>query len=255
MAKENGDKPPLPPARESELVPVMMAFALAVAAQFALQDRLTLLGIAGYVAAAWLFVTSVRGRFDDTQARMDGEIGAATPDPEAPVDRPAQTATGANRLIYLRNNWRLVTIAEIFRGDIPPARLQSLRPDASPFAGLDEDRDDGEPEPATAETTAATGAARLESWKTSESSESAPKAVKVTRQGDVLVLDTGLGQVQRFDQAGHLLATYDLEGAASLEVLDLDVSPDGRTLYVVDASSKRLQVISLTADEASGEEE
>jgi DNA-binding beta-propeller fold protein YncE len=70
-----------------------------------------------------------------------------------------------------------------------------------------------------------------------------------------LVLDTGLEQVQRFDGAGKLLATYTLEGLAGLEVLDLAVSSDGQTLFVVDAASKRLQVITLTDDVAAGEEE
>jgi hypothetical protein len=42
-----------------------------------------------------------------------------------------------------------------------------------------------------------------------------------------------------------LLATYALSGFADVDVLDLDVSPDGNTLYIVDAASRRLRVISL----------
>jgi len=232
----------------------MMAFALAIAAQFALQDRLTLLGVAGYVVAAWLFVSSVRRQFDTPLAKPAAEAPELTPGPETTGDGPAQSVPGSSRLGYIRHNWRLLTMAEIFRGDIPPARLQPLAPVAAPLAEPVEDRD-VDVGPAGPENAPPSGAAHLESWQTSDSSESSPTAVKVTSQGDVLVLDTGLGQVQRFDQAGHLLATYTLEGGAGLEVLDLDVSPDGQTLYIVDKSSKRLQVISLTGDEASGEEE
>jgi DNA-binding beta-propeller fold protein YncE len=232
----------------------MMAFALAVAAQFALQDRLTLLGVAGYVVAAWLFVTSVRRQFDSASVKPAVEAREATPDQEASGDGPAQAVSGASRLGYVRHNWRLLTMVEIFRGDIPPARLQPLAPVAPLIAEPVEDHD-VDAGSAGPEAAPPSGAVHLESWQTSDSSESSPTAVKVTPQGDVLVLDTGLGQVQRFDQSGHLLATYALEGGAGLEVLDLDVSPDGRTLYIVDNSSKRLQVISLTGDEASGEEE
>ena len=102
----------------------------------------------------------------------------------------------------------------------------------------------------------------MQSWAASESeaagsATSALTAVKVTPQGDVLLLDAGLEQVQRFDDQGNLLATYSLAGLADIELLDLDVSPDGQTLYVVDAASGRLQVISLTdadaGDDSGGE--
>jgi hypothetical protein len=84
---------------------------------------------------------------------------------------------------------------------------------------------------------------------------SAPRAVKVTPLGDTLVLDTTLAQVQRFDARGQLLDTYQVAELADLEIADLAVSPDGWTLYVVDATSYRLQVIALGHDEKVGEEE
>lgn len=247
MADQNGNKAPERSARESELLPAMMAIALAVAAQLALNDGLTLLGVAGYVVATWLFVVSVRGLFDNAPGRPV-EVGApARPDVEAAAAQPAQPPDKLNRLSYLRHNWRLLTIAEIVRGDIPPARLGAQTPGPSlPLGPVAESDVAGAPGAAMA---------RMESWTASESPESAPTAVKVTPQGDVLVLDTGLEQVQRFDEAGNLLATYSLAGLADLEVLDLAMSSDGRRLYIVDAASRRLQVITLANDDSAGEEE
>lgn len=58
--------------------------------------------------------------------------------------------------------------------------------------------------------------------------------------------------MQRFDEQGNLLATYSLSGLAGVDVLDLDVSPDGQTLYVVDAASHHLRVITLADEESTG---
>jgi hypothetical protein len=249
MADKNGDKQPQPPAHEPELLPAMMAIALAVVAQLAIQDGLTLLGLAGYVVAAWLFVASVKGIFEARPGRPAAEM--TQPEPAA-ADAPAsRQPAGAGRLAYLRRNWRLVTLAEIFHGDIPPARFQGLELSAPPQAAPKEAPERKAAPPTAAGKAPAVHPAHLESWAAAGS----PRAVKVTPQGDVLVLDTGLGQVQRFAAGGQLLATYTLAGLTGLEVVDLDVSPDGRTLYVVDAASKRLQVITLSDDEADGEEE
>jgi sugar lactone lactonase YvrE len=89
----------------------------------------------------------------------------------------------------------------------------------------------------------------------SDLAASAPQTIEVTSQGDVLVLDSDAAQVRRHDARGQLLATYPAAELAGLEIADLAVSPDGRTLYVVDAASNRLRVISLTGDEEAGEEE
>jgi DNA-binding beta-propeller fold protein YncE len=149
---------------------------------------------------------------------------------------PAEAIDGADKLRYLRRHWRLVTIAEIFADDIPPARV------GIPEAG----------EAATDEPDASLPvAAEMQSWTAAASPTSTPKAVRITAQGDVLVLDTGLEQVQRFNEQGSLLATYSLPGLSGVEVLDLDVSPDGKRLYVVDATS-RLRVISLVDEESTG---
>lgn len=266
MTDNKDDRQPAPPASQSELLPAILAVALAVAAQLALNDGLTLLAVAGYVAATWLFVSTVRGIFDAGPAvSPDAEegVGEASVGAETAESAPVQPVAGANRpagrLGFLRHNWRLVTLAEIFTGDIPPARLGDLQPAALPAAdqpalddavatvALDEE-EGGAPAPVA-------GEAQLQSWTAADSPASSPKAVKVTPQGDVLVLDAGLEQVQRFDQRGKLLATYSLAGLASLEILDLAISPDGQTLYVVEAASKRLQVITLTGDESAGEEE
>ena len=88
-------------------------------------------------------------------------------------------------------------------------------------------------------------------WVQAQQQELCPTSVRVLP----LAEGAGLEQVQRFDQAGNLLATYSLEGLATLDVLDMAVSADGRTLYIVDAASKRLQVITLTDDDSAGEEE
>lgn len=253
MADENGDKPPRP-ARESELLPAMMAIALAVAAQLALQDGLTLLGAAGYLVAAWLFVASVRGTFDSSLGRPAVESESAA-DQEAVEVEAVQPVDTTNRLTYLRHNWRLVTLAEIFRGDIPPARLQASKLVAAPPVEPVEEADAvGAPAVGTEKAPAA-AAAQLQSSSTSESPESTSKAIRVTPQGDVLVLDTGLEQVQRFDETGNLLGTYSVAGLAGMQVMDLAVSPDGKLLYLVDAASSRLQVITLSDDEGDGEEE
>jgi DNA-binding beta-propeller fold protein YncE len=230
MADENGDNQPQLPDHEPELLPAMMAIVLAVVAQLALQDGLTLLGLAGYVVAAWLFVASTRGLLEGFLGPAAAE--APQPEPEAAGAPPGRSAPAAGRLAYLRHNWRLVTLAEIFRGDIPPARLGSQEL-STPTQAEPNDEPEAEIAPAA----------------------SAPRAIKVTPQGEVLVLDTGLAQVQRFGAGGQLLATYSLATLAGLEIVDLDVSPDGRTLYVVDASSKRLHVITLADDEPGGEEE
>ena len=261
MANQNDDQTPRPAFRESELLPVMMAVALAVAAQLALNDDLVLLGVAGYIVAAWLFISSVRGIFDAPPAQPAASESAA-PDLEEASPEVHQPAAEVNRLDYLRRNWRLVTLAEIFRGDIPPDRLRSVEqatfeqtgpvgePAVDAPLAVDEDL-----APAVDEDLAPAAAARLESWAASDAPESSPRAVKVTPQGDVLVLDTGLAQVLRFDPAGRLLATYELAELAGVEVLDLAVSPDGRTLYIVDAASMGLLVVTLSEEEPAGEEE
>jgi hypothetical protein len=248
MADDN-NKPPQRPAPGSDLLAAMMAIALAVVAQLAVRDGLTLLGVAGYIAAAWLFLSSVRGIFDSARSRQ------TSAEPETADVAPLPSADGPGWLSYLRRNWRLVTIAEIFRGDIPPARLQAAEVGIVPQARPGDAPTEDDPETAGGATAPVAGAAHVESWAASESAQSTPKSVKVTPQGDILVLDTGLEQVQRFDDAGKLLATYSLQGLAGLEVLDLAVSSDGQKLYIVDAASNRLQVITLTTDDPSGEEE
>jgi hypothetical protein len=76
MANEPGDNSPQPATRQSELLPAILAIALAVASQLAVQDGLTLLGLVGYIAAIWLFVASPRllaprlvNRFPSTNRR------------------------------------------------------------------------------------------------------------------------------------------------------------------------------------------
>ncbi len=250
MADSSGNKPPQMPARESELLPAIMAIALAVVAQLALQDGIILLGVIGYVVAVWLFLLSVRGRAEGWQAA----VKTTAPDAESPAIPNGGLPAGGSRLAYLRRHWRLLTLAEIFQGDIPPARLQGQEPSAPPEAQPDAKAEAAAIQATTEEDAPATHKARLEKWAAADSPAASPRAVKVTAQGDVLVLDVGLEQVQRFDTTGKLLATYPLAGLAGLEIVDLAVSPDGGTLYVVDAASKRLQVITLS-DEAAGEEE
>lgn len=225
MDNQSGDKAPRPSGRESQLLPAILAVALAVASQLTVQDGRTLLGLVGYLAAAWLFVVSVRAFF--SRPALD--------EPDRDEAAPAEAVDGVGKLRYLRRHWRLVTIAEIFAGDIPPARVRTLEESE---AAADEPGDSLPAAPPVV-------TAKIESWTAADAATSIPKAVKVTAQGDVLVLDTGLEQVQRFDKQGNLLATYALSGFADVDVLDLDVSPDGNTLYIVDAASRRLRVISL----------
>ena len=261
MANETDEKPRNSPARESELLPAMIAIALAIVAQLALRDGLTLLGAAGLIVAAWLFISSVRAIFDAaTREPAPLEMAAREETPEAELAAgQAEDSAGepANRLAYLRQNWRLLTMAEIFRGDIPPDRLRDLE-EIVPLQ-LEPVVEDAEVAPEADETALnvhespeeeapLVGAALVESWAAAAAPQSAPKAVKVTPQGEVLVLDAGLEQVQRYDDAGNLLATYSLAGLAGMELLDLAVSPDGQTLYVVDATSNRLRVINLTEE-------
>ena len=276
MASESGDKAPRPAARESQLVPAMLAIALAVAAQLALRDGLTLLGLAGYVVAAWLFISSVRAIFDAPPIEEPAPAALESEPAETGLS-PAETGTGASKLRFLRSHWRLVTMAEIFSGDIPSARLmasEEMDAGVDSGAGLAAEvalvtsaatqADSPTPETTAEDMPAEPPVAevQMQSWAASESeaagsATSALTAVKVTPQGDVLLLDAGLEQVQRFDDQGNLLATYSLAGLADIELLDLDVSPDGQTLYVVDAASGRLQVISLTdadaGDDSDGE--
>lgn len=252
MANENGGQPPQPLPRRPELLPTLLAIALAVAAQLALQDGLTFLGLAGFIVAAWLFITSVRDALDSPIEQRPAET---TPQQlEAAGAEASEPPAAVGRLGYLRRNWRLVTLAEILRGDIPPARLEGQDSGAQR-----QPRADDEPELEVAQAAArpaqAARPARLRRWAATEWPASRPWAVKVTPQGEVLVLDTGLAQVQRFDAGGRLLFTYALAELADLEVMDLAVSPDGRTLYVLDGASRRLQVIALVDDEAAGEEE
>jgi hypothetical protein len=272
MADETGNQSPQPTTRQSELLPAILAIALAVASQLAVRDGLALLGLVGYVAAAWLFVTSVRSIFDaaprDTAPRK--EMALDEPASAEAESEPAETIDSAGRLSFLRQNWRQVTLAEIFAGNIPPVRLMALETSSLELA------DEIEAETIAAAAGAAVpgpeaikdpppagpvlAAAQISTWSAADSPAASPRAVKVTPQGDVLVLDTGLEQIQRFDEQGNLLATYRLSGFAAVDVLDLDVSPDGQTLYVVDAASSRLQVITLSrgapdAGEPSGESE
>ena len=277
MANESGDKSPRPATRQSLLVPAMLAIALAVAAQLALRDGLTLLGLAGYVVAAWLFISSVRTIFDAPPIEKPAPAAVESVPAEQKV-APTETSDGASKLRYLRSYWRQVTMAEIFTGDIPPARLMAneemngaveidagLAAEVALVTSAAAQEDTATPESAAeaVPTDPPVTEAQMQGWAaadsaTAESATSAPTAVKVTPQGDVLVLDAGLEQVQRFDEQGNLLATYSLAGLADMHVLDLDVSPDGQTLYIVDAASSQLQVITLTdhdltADAISGD--
>ena len=266
MANEPTDKSPGPALRQSDLLPAILAMALAVASQLAVRDGLALLGLAGYVAAAWLFVTSVRSIFDAAPRKAIESEESTPAETEA---EPAETIDSAGRLSFLRHNWRQVTMAEIFTGDIPPARLMALEANRVETAAEIAEDTVAEapavaPEPEATEDAPPAGpmlaAARISTWSATDSPASSPRAVKVTPQGDVLVLDTGLEQVQRFDEQGNLVATYRLTGFAGVDVLDLDVSPDGQTLYVVDAASGHLQVIAmshedLAAGDVGGESE
>ncbi len=269
MDNESRDKSPRPASRKSELSQAMLAVTLAVASQLAVRDGLALLGLAGYVTAALLFVTSVGAIF---RVSLTGEPALSEPtvDKPAPVEAEVELAAaidGTDKLRYLRRHWRLVTIAEIFAGDIPPARVSM--PEAGeaatddpgtslPAAGAADavavaQLDAPPPEPAAAQPPGTPPlAAEMQSWTAAASPASTPKAIRVTAQGDVLVLNTGLEQVQRFDEQGNLLATYSLSGLAGVDVLDLDVSPDGQTLYIVDAASHHLRVITLVDEESTG---
>lgn len=240
MADENGKQAGQRPAQEQALMPAILAIALAIAAQLALGDGLTLLGVAGYVFAAWLFISSVRGVLDRAPVQPAETVEQASPITGA-ADEPDDSEAGLNRLAYLRRNWRLVTMAELFRGDIPPARLRSPKPTLAPAPSSGS-------EPAVR-------SARPGSRTETDLAGSRATMTRVTPQGEVLVLDASRGEIVRFDEAGNLLATYSLAGLAELEVLDLALSPDGQKLHIVEASSKRLRVITLTSDDATGEEE
>ena len=256
MAKESRRKTSRPAAPKSELLRAMLAIGLAVASQSAVRHGLALLALAGYVIAAWLFVTSVAGTF---RASTGGEPAPA----EEEVEQ-ARANHSADKLRYLRRHWRLVIISEILTGDIPPARVRipeaaeetTDEPWASPpAAGGAETLAVARVDAPTLEaakpeqTSLPRSTTETQSRVVAASPASSPKAVKVTSQGDVLVLDTNLEQMQRFDEQGSLLATYSLPELAGMEVLDLDVSPDGKTLYIVDATS-RLRVISLVDEES-----
>ena len=237
MANEPGDNSPQPATRQSELLPAILAIALAVASQLAVQDGLTLLGLVGYIAAIWLFVASVRSIFEAAP------LGTAPREPisldqPAPLEteyEPTETIDSVSRLNYLRQNWRKVTLAEIFKrvaetSDETVAEAEGALEDAPVLA-----------------------TAQISTWSGSDSPASSPRAVKVTPQGNVLVLDTGLEQVQRFDEKGNLLATYLVKGLADVQTVDLDISPDGQTLYIVDAASGHLQVVSLADADLTGD--
>jgi DNA-binding beta-propeller fold protein YncE len=265
MDNEAPEHLPKPGTQRTELLPAMLAIALAVAAQLALQDGLTLLGLAGYVVSAWLFVTSVRPIFDAEPLDEAPPVAASVQPAETEVTI-SEESSGMARLNFLRRHWRQVTIAEIVTGDIPPARLADLV--SGPRSGTDAPGA-ATPEDSTVEAVVAAGlaasqpeaapadpaplTAQMESWTAAGVASSSPKAVKVTPQGEVLVLDTGAGQVQRFDEKGNLLATYAVSGLAGVKAVDLDVSPDGQTLYIVDATSGRLQVIDLAGRGLVGE--
>jgi hypothetical protein len=158
----------------------------------------------------------------------------------------------SEKVRYLRLHWRLLTLAEVLRFDIPPARegLPEFIPAAvaeaptvlPQAAARDWNADAPEdipkppaPEPATA-----------------ASPKPSSTMVKVTSWGDVLVLDTGREQLQRFDDQGGMLATYSLPGLAAFKVLDLDLTPDFKTLYVVDAAG-RLRVFTLAGKDSPGD--
>lgn len=238
MANESGNQPPRPSNARSELMQAILAIALAIAAQSAVRDGFLWLGLAGFVIAALLFVTSVGAIF---RASTAGETMPATRDTEtAAAEAESELAVdGMSKLRYLRRHWRLVTIAEIFAGDIPPAPVDI--PEASaPGDDLIVVGTAG----AAAMTNTIDSQATAKTQETTATASPTPKAVKVTAGGNVLVLDTSRKQVQRFDEQGSLLATYSLPELAGIMVLDLDVSPDGKTLYVVDETS-RLRVISL----------
>ena len=121
MVNEPRDKAPKPASRKSELLQAMLAVLLAVASQLAVRDGLALLGLAGYITAALLFVTSVGAIFrlspPGEQALEEATLAEAEIEPAGATNR-------ADKLKYLRGHWRLVTIAEIYAGDIPPARLR-----------------------------------------------------------------------------------------------------------------------------------
>ena len=126
MDNEFRDKPPRPASRKSELLQALLAIALAVASQLAVRDGLALLGLAGYVTAALLFVSSV-GTIFRASTLDEPTAGKPILDEPAPAGaevEPARAIEGADKLRYLRRHWRLVTIAEIFAGDIPPARVR-----------------------------------------------------------------------------------------------------------------------------------
>lgn len=276
MANQTQDRSSRPATHESELLPTMLAIILAVAAQLALDDGLTLLGLAGYIVAAWLFVSNVRATFEwvsqktvGYDRRPDGQQATVEGEAVAKVTPPDETTGDADRLGYLRRHWRQVTLAEIFAGDIPPARLR-LKAGEPVASGSATDQgaeaevvDDTKPQgdspgtelPGASSPAEARSAAQMTAWAASDSSRAAPRSVKVTPQGDVLVLDTGLEQIQHFDDQGNLQMTYPLAGLSDVTVLDLDVSPDGRTLYIVDAASNSLRVITLSDVDSAGEEE
>ncbi len=137
MASQSEDKSSPPVARDSELLPALLAIVLAVAAQLALNDGLTLLGLAGYFVAAWLFVSNVQATFDSVSQKTaerdrlpDGAQAAVEGEAAAMAAPPGEATSGADKLGYLRRHWRQVTLAEIFVGDIPPIRLREQADEA-----------------------------------------------------------------------------------------------------------------------------
>ena len=269
MDNNSADKSPQKLSRDSELLPAILAITLAVASQLALRDGLTLPAILGFIASVWLFVSSVRPLFDEP---IPAEESPVEDSPEEVIEARVDDTEGMTKLQYLQRHWRKLTIAQIMAGEFPLAEevpaaeiIVTLDdPDGMPAADQESEMKndataDVEPLPADQEDEMAVEAppdakpaleAQVTSWTAVDSTSSAPTAVKVTPQGEVIVLDVGLEQVQRFDDQGQLLAVYSLSGLADLDVLDLAVSPDGQTLYIVDAASRRLQVINLT-DESS----
>jgi hypothetical protein len=122
MASDTGNKPPGQSNTRSDLLQVILAIALAIAAQSAMRNGFLWLGLAGLVIAALLFITSV-GTIFRASTGADPMPLVQEPEPVEAHVEPAALLGGADKLRYLRHHWRLVTIAEIFSGDIPPARV------------------------------------------------------------------------------------------------------------------------------------
>jgi|GEM_PF-2972427 len=245
-----------PPATESSATAqatpptatLAAALLIAALAQAAFASERPALALIGYVVAGILLVKALRPLVPQTQTDNESRVTAIPHQshfrgnqPTA-VLPPTAPAASDNTKVTFWTHWRLYTLADILSGKQPAPPAIEAPPSAEAFI---ESPSTETPLPVAPLSAALDSAAPRRIWTGGESPFIEPKGIAFTPQGHTLVLDTGRMAVYRLDSDGavvELIPTPDLPK----QPINPIVSPDGKTLFVINEESKKIRVIPLT---------